>query len=81
MKPSSSLFLKIAVVAAIALLMLIPLALVKNQVRERQNYADSCRHEVSQSWGNAQTLAGPSIEFRYDQTGTDADGKKTVQHL
>ncbi len=81
MKPSSSLFLKIAVVAAIALLMLIPLALVKNQVRERQNYADNCRHEVSQSWGNAQTLAGPSIEFRYDQTGTDAEGKKTVQHL
>ena len=68
MKTNSSLFFKIAFVALIALLMLIPLAMVKNQIRERQNNADSCRMEVSQSWGNAQTLAGPALVLSYDKT-------------
>lgn len=81
MKTNSSLFFKIAFVALIALLMLIPLAMVKNQIRERQNNADSCRMEVSQSWGNAQTLAGPALVLSYDKTEKDADGKSVVQHL
>ena len=81
MKTHNSLFFKIALVAVIALLMLVPLTMVKSLVRERQNYADGCRAEVSQSWGNAQTLSGPAIEFSYDQEETDADGKKVVRHL
>jgi inner membrane protein len=81
MKSNVSLFFKIALVAVIALLMLIPLAMVKSLVRERQNYADGCRAEVAQSWGNAQTLAGPAIVFSYDQNETDAEGKKVVRHL
>ena len=81
MKSNSSLFVKIALVAIIALLMMIPLTMVKSLVRERQNYADGCRAEVAQSWGNAQTLAGPAIEFSYDQEETDAEGKKVVRHL
>ena len=80
MKANTSLFFKIALVAIIALLMLIPLTMVKSLVRERQNYADGCRAEVAQSWGNAQTLSGPAIEFSYDQEETDADGKKVVRH-
>ena len=81
MKSNTSLFFKIAFVAVIALLMLIPLSMVKSLVRERQNYADGCRAEVAQSWGNAQTLSGPAIEFSYDQEETDADGKKLVRHM
>ena len=81
MKANTSLFFKIALVAIIALLMMIPLTMVKSLVRERQNYADGCRAEVSQSWGNAQTLSGPAIEFSYDREETDADGKKVVRHL
>ena len=81
MKANTSLFIKIALVAIIALLMMIPLSMVKSLVRERQNYADGCRAEVSQSWGNAQTLSGPAIEFSYDQEETDTYGKKVVRHL
>ncbi len=51
MKTHNSLFFKIAFVAVIALLMLIPLTMVKSLVRERQNYADGCCAEVAQSWG------------------------------
>jgi len=79
MKANNSLFFKIAFVALIALLMLIPLSMVKNQIRERQGNADACQDEVSQSWGRAQTLAGPALVFTYEQSVKDADGKSVTK--
>ena len=81
MKVFNSLFVKLSIVAVIALLMLIPLAMVKSQVQERRNNADSCQREVAQSWGYAQTFAGPSLIFFYDKEEKDADGKTSVKHL
>ena len=49
MKSNVSLFFKIALVAVIALLMLIPLAMVKSLVRERQNYADGIEAAISEA--------------------------------
>ena len=81
MKIFNSLFVKLSIVAVIALLMLIPLAMVKEQVRDRRSSAENARREVAQSWGYAQTLAGPSLVFFYDKEEKDADGKTTIKHL
>ena len=76
---SLSYALKIALMGVLALLLLIPLAMVRSQVRDRQNAADSSRDEVAASWGRAQTLTGPVLDFSYDVEVLDNDQKKTLQ--
>ena len=70
---SLSYALKIALMGVLALLLLIPLAMVQSQIRDRQNAADSSRDEVAASWGRAQTLTGPVLKFSYDYEVLDND--------
>ena len=79
MKLKDSLPLKIALMGVLALLMLIPLAMVMGQIEDRQYAADSSREEVSASWGRAQTLTGPVLKLSYETEVLDKDQKKTVQ--
>ena len=79
MKLKDSLPLKIALMGVLALLMLIPLAMIKSQIRDRQQASDSSRSEVSASWGRAQTLTGPVLKFSYDVEVMDKDKKVTVE--
>ena len=60
-------------------MMLIPLAMVQGQIRDRQMAADSSRLEVSASWGRAQTLTGPVLKFSYEMEVIDKDQKKTTK--
>lgn len=62
----TSLPVKIAFIALFTLLLLIPLAMVKDQIRDRQYAAEGSQREVAESWGNAQILAGPALAFTYD---------------
>ena len=79
MKLKDSLPLKIALMGVLALLMLIPLAMVQSQIHDRQNAADSSRDEVSASWGRVQTLTGPVLKFSYDVEVLDKDQQKTMK--
>jgi len=79
MKSSISFAVKIALMGVLALLMLIPLAMVQSQIRDRQNAADSSRDEVAASWGRSQTLTGPYLKFSYDFEVVDKDNNKTFQ--
>ena len=79
MKLKDSLPLKIALMGVLALLMLIPLAMVQGQIRDRERSADSSRDEVAASWGRAQTLTGPVLKFSYEMEVIDEDQKKTTK--
>ena len=79
MKLKDSLPLKIALMGVLALLMLIPLAMIQGQIRDRQQASDSSRSEVSASWGRAQTLTGPVLKFSYDVEVVDKDKKVQVE--
>ena len=79
MKLKDSLPLKIALMGVLALLMLIPLAMIQGQIRDRQQAAHSSRDEVSASWGRAQTLTGPVLQLSYEAVVLDGNQKKTVQ--
>ena len=79
MKLKDSLPLKIALMGVLALLMLIPLAMVMGQIEDRQLAADSSRNDVSASWGRAQTLTGPVLKLSYETESLDEDQKKTVK--
>ena len=61
MKLKDSLPVKIALMGTLALLMLIPLAMVQSQITDRQNAASASQEDVASSWGRAQTLSGPTL--------------------
>lgn len=79
MKVLDSLPVKIALMALLALLMLIPLAMVQGQISDRQDAAASSQNEVAASWGRAQTLTGPVLELSYDEEVTDQQGKVSTE--
>ena len=79
MKLKDSLPLKIALMGVLALLMLIPLAMIQSQIHDRQVAADESRAEVSASWGRAQTLTGPVLQFSYEKEVLDKDQKQTLK--
>ena len=79
MKLKDSLPVKISLMGTVALLMLIPLALVQYQISEREDTASQSRHEVAASWGLDQTLSGPVLKFAYDYKTTDDKGKAVMQ--
>ena len=78
MKINDSLPLKIALMGVLALLMLVPLAMIQGQIRDRQEAAKASRSDVAASWGRAQTLAGPVLDLYYETEELE-EGKKTTR--
>ena len=79
MKFLDSLPVKIALMGVLALLMIIPLAMVQSQITDRQNAASASRDEVAASWGRSQTLTGPVLKLCYDIEVLDQKQEKTVK--
>ncbi|HVS03907.1 MAG TPA: cell envelope integrity protein CreD [Thermoanaerobaculia bacterium] len=53
--------LKLALLAALVLVLLLPVARVTSLVRERQARGAEVRREIASSWGEAQALIGPVL--------------------
>ena len=60
--------IKPAVLAALTLFLLIPLAMIEDKVRERSNFRDAVRSDIAQSWTGAQTVKGPWLVVAYRRT-------------
>ncbi|MEA2113391.1 MAG: inner membrane CreD family protein, partial [Patescibacteria group bacterium] len=52
---------RVAIIGVLALLLLIPIGLVKNLIYERESAKRAAVSEISQKWGEQQTVAGPII--------------------
>ena len=72
---AANLLLKVGLMAVVALLMLIPLSMVKKQISEREYSMKTSIKDIESSWGEEQCLAGPKIRFAYDIQRKDDDGK------
>ena len=70
-----SITLKIVSIGILILLLLIPTAMIQNLIRERQSRRDSVVEEISQKWGNCQTITGPFITIPFKTFFKDSDGK------
>ncbi len=79
MSASSKLFVKIGLMAVLTLLMLIPLAMIKNQIRDRQEAMDASGAEVAASWAGAQTFGGPVLKI-YHAVPFEDKGKTLVDY-
>jgi inner membrane protein len=73
-----SLIARAAVLAILTLVLKIPLSLVGGVVADRQSYESEAVRSVTESWGGAQTLAGPMIVLPYQRS---ADGRYVTNTL
>ncbi|MFH1759290.1 MAG: cell envelope integrity protein CreD [Patescibacteria group bacterium] len=73
---------RIAIVGILALLLLIPIEMVKNLIYERENAQKIAVSEISQKWGERQTIAGPVISVPYRKYAVNEKGDRvaTVQY-
>ena len=70
-----SITLKLLGIGILALIMLIPSALVQDVIRERQNLRDSAIRTTAQQWGLEQTVASPVLQVPYTRIQVLSDGK------
>lgn len=77
----SNLYFKIGTIIIIALLLLIPTAMIRGIIYERESTQEEAIKEVSSKWGEAQTIKGPimSLPFiRYAKETDEKSGKEKV---
>ncbi len=70
-----SITLKILSVGFLILLLLIPAGMIKGLIRERQSRRDSVVTEISNKWGDSQTITGPFITVPFRTFFKDNQGK------
>ncbi|GAB4094120.1 cell envelope integrity protein CreD [Flaviaesturariibacter terrae] len=74
-RSKSKILIKVAVVAAIILVLLLPAWKVEQLVEERESRQKEAVAEVSDKWAGRQLLGGPVLVLPYLQAFTDASGK------
>ncbi len=67
---------RIAVVGILALLLLIPIEMVKNLIYERESTKMIAMSEISQKWGERQTIAGPILSVPYKKYVINEKGER-----
>ena len=58
---------KFIAVGILILILLIPTFMIQNLIAERQGQSQNVINEISQKWGNQQTLAGPIINIPFKE--------------
>lgn len=67
--------IKIVTIAGLCLLLLIPMVMIKDLIRERNRTQEEAIEEVSDKWSHSQTITGPYLNFQYPAT-IEEDGKQ-----
>ena len=69
-----SVTLKLVAIAALTLVLLVPLLLLRGLIDERENLRDTARREVSSSWGAPQAIEGPVLSIPVERPARDDKG-------
>jgi len=75
----NSLTFKLTIIGIIALLLLIPLSMIKSVIAERESTSLEVENEISAQWGHAQVLAGPILNIPTKKSVVDKNGNLIVQ--
>ncbi|MDA8126311.1 MAG: cell envelope integrity protein CreD [Deltaproteobacteria bacterium] len=70
-----SITLEIVSIGILILLLLIPAGMIQKLIQERQSRRDSVVKEISQKWGDSQTITGPFIAVPFKTFFKDNNGK------
>ena len=68
--------IKAAIIAALVLILLIPVVMIRGLVSERQARRSEAEAEMFSSWGGEQTIGGPILTIPYIERTRDASGKR-----
>jgi inner membrane protein len=74
-KLKSSVVLRMFVIAMVVVFLLILSVMIRSLIYERQYRRDEAVNEVSQKWGNVQTITGPVLTIPFRKPIKDAKGK------
>ena len=74
---NGSVTVRIFSITILVLLLMIPNAMIRDIIWERQSTSQEAIREVSSKWGYDQTVAGPVISVPYLTFKEDKEGKKT----
>jgi inner membrane protein len=66
---------RIIIIILLTLVMLVPALMVEQLINERRGRFNEVVYEVSDKWGNPQTLAGPVLSVPYYVTRSDNQGQ------
>lgn len=84
-KPSflqrNALFFKAAVIFILVLILMIPTSMIESLIHERENRKNEAVNEVSQKWGNEQTLLGPVLTIPYYKYYKEKDNNYNTEKL
>lgn len=69
-----SVSLKLAAIALLTLVLLVPLLLLRGLIDERQRLRDNARREVAASWGAPQAVEGPVLSVPVERPARDDKG-------
>ncbi len=75
---------KLIILAFMALVLLIPLEMIKSVVLERQANSEAVTEEISSQWGGTQVITGPVLNIPLREVKRTKDGETvyyTVMHL
>lgn len=75
----SSLGFKLAMIAFLSLILLIPSVMILNLIQERQQRSNETISEVSSIWGSSQTISGPFLTIPFETTEKKANGEVTTR--
>ena len=68
--------IRISILTGIALLLQIPIGMIEHTIQQRSTTKDEAVAEVTQKWGQAQTLIGPMLIVPYHHTIKNVDNPK-----
>ena len=72
----NSVSFRIAIIGILALLLLIPVNMVRNLISERERVNEEAVLEVDQKWGEQQTIAGPILSVPYKKYVINEKGER-----
>lgn len=70
--------IKVAIIAFLALLLLIPMFMIEDMIKERGRTQSEAIAEVGQKWSLAQTITGPYISLKYPITQEENGNRKVT---
>ncbi|MGB2579774.1 inner membrane protein [Elusimicrobium simillimum] len=80
-KSNIKLMVKAGIIGVLLLLMLIPLAFIKNIMMERKGYKAEAFKTISSSWGGDQLVAAPFLNVPYSYSYQQTDKDKNVKTI
>ncbi len=78
---SNSVTIKIIVIGILILILMIPTSFIQSLIHERQYRQEEAINEVSDKWGNVQTLNGPVLTIPYKKYSQSTYGKETTEYI